>query len=119
MRPASLPELRVAAQSRSTDLIDGIRTLVEVESPSSDVAACTRVASVTADLMQSWLGSPARIREHGGRPVVQWGPDRPRILLLGHIDTVWPIGTLERIPWAIDGDRLRGPGVFEIGRAHV
>lgn len=114
MRPASLPELRVAAQARSTDLIDGIRTLVEVESPSSDVAACTRVASVTADLMQSWLGSPARIREHGGRPVVQWGPDRPRILLLGHIDTVWPIGTLERIPWAIDGDRLRGPGVFDM-----
>ncbi|MFM7598441.1 MAG: M20 family metallopeptidase [Actinomycetota bacterium] len=114
MRPASLPELRVAAQARSTDLIDGIRTLVEVESPSSDVAACTRVAIVTADLMQSWLGSPAHIREHGGRPVVQWGPDRPRILLLGHIDTVWPIGTLERIPWAIDGDRMRGPGVFDM-----
>jgi len=114
MRPASLPELRAAAQSRAADLIEGIRTLVEVESPSSDVAACTRVASVTADLMQSWLGSPARIREYGGRPVVQWGPDRPRILLLGHIDTVWPIGTLERIPWAIDGDRLRGPGVFDM-----
>jgi len=114
MRPSTLPAFRAAAQSRATELVEGVRTLVTTESPSADVDACWQCASVTADLMQSWLGSPARIREHGGRPVVQWGPDRPRILLLGHIDTVWPVGTLARIPWAVDGDRMRGPGVFDM-----
>ena len=114
MRPSTMPELLAAARSRADDLVAGVRTLVEVESPSADVEACRAVASTTAELMQSWLGTPARIREHGGRPVVQWGPDRPKVLLLGHIDTVWPIGTLERIPWAIEGDRMRGPGVFDM-----
>ncbi|TEX51879.1 MAG: hypothetical protein B7C55_03320 [Actinomycetales bacterium mxb001] len=114
MRPPTLSELRASATARASNLIDGVRTLVEVESPSADLDACRRCASVTADLMQTWLGTPARIREHGGRPVVQWGPDQPRVLLLGHIDTVWPIGTLERIPWALDGDRMRGPGVFDM-----
>lgn len=114
MRPSTMPELLAAARSRADDLVAGVRTLVEVESPSADVEACRAVASTTAQLMQSWLGTPARIREHGGRPVVQWGPDRPKVLLLGHIDTVWPIGTLERIPWAIEGDRMRGPGVFDM-----
>ena len=114
MRPSTMPELLAAARSRADDLVAGVRTLVEVESPSADVEACRAVASTTAELMRSWLGTPARIREHGGRPVVQWGPDRPKVLLLGHIDTVWPIGTLQRIPWAIEGDRMRGPGVFDM-----
>lgn len=59
-------------------------------------------------------GHPGRIEDHGGKPVLRWGPDRPRVLLLGHLDTVWPIGTLARIPWAVDGDRMRGPGVFDM-----
>ena len=40
--------------------------------------------------------------------------DQSRVLLLGHLDTVWPVGTLARIPWAVDGDRMRGPGVFDM-----
>jgi glutamate carboxypeptidase len=52
--------------------------------------------------------------EHRGRPALRWGPAHPSVLLLGHLDTVWPIGTLERLPWSVDGDRLRGPGVFDM-----
>lgn len=103
-----------AARSRQDDLLAAVRTLVEVESPSADVEACRSCVATAAGLVESWLGSPARIEEHDGRPVLRWGPDRPRILLLGHLDTVWPIGTLERIPWAVDGDRMRGPGVFDM-----
>jgi len=107
-------DLLAAATARQDDLVEAVRTLVEVESPSSDVAACERAVTAAAAMVQDWLGSPARIETHDGRPVLRWGPDRPRVLLLGHLDTVWPIGTLERIPWAIDGDRLRGPGVFDM-----
>lgn len=107
-------DLLAAAQGRSDALIDAVRALVEVESPSSDVAACERAVSTAALLVEAWLGSPGRIEVHEGRPVLRWGPDRPRVLLLGHLDTVWPIGTLERIPWSNDADRLRGPGVFDM-----
>ena len=107
-------DLLAAAMARQDDLVEAVRTLVEVESPSSDVAACERAVTAAAAMVQDWLGSPARMETHDGRPVLHWGPGRPRVLLLGHLDTVWPIGTLERIPWAIDGDRLRGPGVFDM-----
>lgn len=106
--------LLASALARRADLIDAVRTLVEVESPSADVAACERAVSTAAKMVQSWLGSAGRVELHEGRPILRWGPDRPRVLLLGHLDTVWPIGTLERIPWSVDGDRLRGPGVFDM-----
>lgn len=102
------------ALRRRDDLVESVRRLVSVESPSSDVDACRACAEVTADLVGEWLGSRGRVVDHEGRPVVRWGSDSPRALLLGHIDTVWPLGTLDRIPWAIDGDRMRGPGVFDM-----
>lgn len=111
--PVTAPLLD-AARARQADLLDAVRTLVEVESPSADIAACRSCVSTAAALVESWLGTPGRIEDHGGKPVLRWGPDRPRVLLLGHLDTVWPIGTLARIPWAIDGDRMRGPGVFDM-----
>ena len=111
---AVTPDLLAAAQARSGDLVDSIGALVRVESPSSDVDACRGCVDVASGLMGSWLGDPGRIQDHGGRPVLRWGPDQPRVLLLGHLDTVWPIGTLTRIPWAVDGDRMRGPGVFDM-----
>lgn len=102
------------ARRRRDELVDSVRRLVCTESPSSDIDACRACAELTAGLMDEWLGSAGRVVEHDGRPVVRWGADTPRVLLLGHIDTVWPLGTLDRIPWAIDGDRMRGPGVFDM-----
>jgi glutamate carboxypeptidase len=40
--------------------------------------------------------------------------DRPAQLLLGHYDTVWPLGTLEEMPFEHDGDIVRGPGVYDM-----
>jgi hypothetical protein len=39
---------------------------------------------------------------------------RPLQLLLGHLDTVWPVGTLAEMPFEVDGDTVRGPGVFDM-----
>ena len=91
-----------------------VRELVEIESPSSDLEACRRCVDAAARITDQWLGSPPRVSEHGGRPVLQWGPQSPRVLLLGHLDTVWPLGTLDRIPWRIEGEAMRGPGVFDM-----
>jgi glutamate carboxypeptidase len=72
------------------------------------------VVETADDLAREWLVDPGRIEDHGSRPVWRWGPNNPRVLLLGHLDTVWPLGTLERIPFTAEGDRMTGPGVFDM-----
>ena len=103
-----------AAQELTQRMVDSVRRLVEVESPSADPLACARAVATAALLTEEWLGSPAQVLDHGGRAALRWGPERPRVLLLGHLDTVWPLGTLERLPWRVEGDALRGPGVFDM-----
>lgn len=95
-------------------MLDSVAALVGCESPTEDLAACRRMVEVAAPIVEEWLGSPARIEDHDGRPVLRWGPAQPRYLLLGHLDTVWPLGTVDRIPWSVDGDRMTGPGVFDM-----
>lgn len=95
-------------------MIDTVRSLVEVESPTEDLDACRRVVEQVQESARDWLVDPGRIEEQQGRPAWRWGPSQPRYLLLGHVDTVWPMGTLARIPFAVNGDRMTGPGVFDM-----
>jgi glutamate carboxypeptidase len=111
MPETDLPE-RAAALLPA--MVDAVEALVCVESPSEDIDACAAVVQEAVGILEGWLPEPARIEEHGGRPVWRWGPDQPRVLLLGHLDTVWPIGSLARLPFSNDGERLRGPGVFDM-----
>lgn len=106
--------LRQQAQALIPAMVDAVEALVSVESPTDDVDACTAVVQEAIGIFEGWLAEPARLESHDGRPVWRWGPDQPRILLLGHLDTVWPVGTLSRMPFAADGGRLRGPGVFDM-----
>lgn len=101
-----------------TDLTELVAALVSVESPSSDLGAVRdaqrRLAALGCDL----LGAEPTWSDTGGAPVISWhrgDPDDPaRVLLLGHVDTVWPRGTLERRPFRTDGDLATGPGVFDM-----
>lgn len=95
-------------------MVDSTRALVEVESPTSDLEACDRVVQRAHEVAGSWLVDAGRIEQRGGRSVWRWGPDQPRLLLLGHLDTVWPMGTIDRLPCRVDGDRMTGPGVFDM-----
>ena len=95
-------------------MVDSVEALVTVESPTEDVESCEEVVQAAIGVVAGWLPSPARAERHGDRPVWRWGPRRPSVLLLGHLDTVWPRGTLLRLPFSSDGDRLRGPGVFDM-----
>ena len=101
-------------RARSTAMVDQVAALVAVESPSDDVAGCRRAADVASMLAAQVLPAPGRVVDSGGRPSLAWGPPQPRVLLLGHLDTVWPHGTLARLPWRVDGDVMRGPGVFDM-----
>lgn len=95
--------------------LDALGALVEAESPSTDPEACRRCADVLADLGAERLGAPAERLEAGASPALRWRFGGPtRVLLVGHLDTVWPLGTLADIPFRVEGDRATGPGVFDM-----
>lgn len=91
-----------------------MQTLIETESPSADLAACRNVVAVTNQLLTERLGSAGKVITVDGRDHLWWGAEKPKVLVLGHIDTVWPIGTINEIPFAINGDVLTGPGCVDM-----
>ncbi len=95
-------------------VLGDLRRLVEVESPSDDPAALRASAAAVAELLDTRLGGETEVGADGR---VTWtnAPDvEAPLLLLGHHDTVWPLGTLERLPFAVANARVTGPGVFDM-----
>jgi glutamate carboxypeptidase len=99
-------------------MLAAIEALVRCESPSDDIAACQNVVRLASDIATSVLGTPAQIKEVEGRPVFWWGASKPEILLLAHLDTVWPHGSYQPL-WEVNGDVVRGPGVFDMKAGFV
>jgi glutamate carboxypeptidase len=105
-------------EDRREQIVATIRELVEIESPSDNKSAVDRIAEAVAGKFSA-LGGRVRIHQandfgnhlqvdfdgkSGGKPV----------LLLGHYDTVYPLGTLASMPCRIAGDKLQGPGVLDM-----
>ncbi len=96
-------------------MLDDLRRLVEVESPSRDVEALEASARVLAGVIESHLGGRVEFIESPAGPHVHWrGGGEPKVLLLGHHDTVFPLGTLERRPFTVADGIVTGPGVFDM-----
>lgn len=96
-------------------IIDDIRRLVEVESPSLELAAVTASAQQLATLIEERTGRPATLVDGPAGPHVHWsGGGDPAVLILGHHDTVFPLGTLASRPFAHRDGTLTGPGVFDM-----
>lgn len=108
----------ISEYGRLTPMLAAIEALVKCESPSEDLDACRSVVSLASDIATRVLGTPAQIKEIEGRPVFWWGSERPKVLLLAHLDTVWPIGSFTPL-WNVDGDVVRGPGVFDMKAGFV
>ncbi len=98
--------------------LDCLEKLVRCESPTDDLVACNEVVSLAASMAEEILGIPAQIIHVKGRPVFWWGAENPAVVLLGHLDTVWPHGSFEPL-WDVDGDVIRGPGVFDMKAGFV
>ena len=90
-----------------------LQELVEFESPSEDLQACRGVIDLARSIMAKHLSGEAKVLEEKGRPVLWWGSDTPKILLLCHLDTVWPIGSFQPL-WAVTGAKIAGPGIFDM-----
>lgn len=105
-KPSNLHELR----SRRAEMVDDLAALVTAESPSTDREATAASAEEVAALGARLLGmAPERAGHH-----LMWSHGATKVLLIGHHDTVWPVGTLARWPFAVDGDRATGPGCFDM-----
>jgi len=97
-------------------LLETIEALVRLESPSTDKAAVDRCgAELRRRLLE--LGAAVTVVDGGQRGDhirAEIDGRGPRLLILGHFDTVWPVGQLARMPIARDDGRLHGPGTFDM-----
>lgn len=98
---------------RIDPMLSALERLVRCESPSEDLEACNRIIQIANEIAIEVLGISADIQMVNGRPLFWWGSKNPKVVLLTHLDTVWPIGSFDPV-WQIDGDVLRGPGTFDM-----
>ena len=112
---------RTAAQVRATlaaqydAMVADLERFVNIESPSLEYECLTRSAQFLADIMTRVLGSPPVLVASDRGPHVHWkGSDDTKVLIVGHHDTVFPLGTVARRPFTREGNIGRGPGIFDM-----
>ena len=103
----------------STAILDGIRRWVEIETPTEAPAQVNRLADMVADGYRDLPATIERVAGHSGcgdHLVARsaWGQDAPGVLVLSHLDTVHPMGFIERLPFRIEGDSAFGPGIYDM-----
>jgi glutamate carboxypeptidase len=105
-----------AFQAHAPALLGDLEALVRLESPSDDADRVSGAAAWTRDRLRE-AGVPAELRPcppRGAALLASVGPPEEGTLLLGHLDTVWPVGTLAERPWRVAVGRAYGPGVFDM-----
>jgi glutamate carboxypeptidase len=100
-------------------ILDGIRRWVEIETPTEAPEQVNRLATMVADGYRDLPATIERVAGHSGcgDHIVarsSWGQDAPGILVLSHLDTVHPLGFIERLPFRIEGDTAFGPGIYDM-----
>ena len=110
------------AKSNNDNLFDLIEKLVSIETPTRDKAANDEISSFAANLMRS-MGGEVTVHsqtEFGDHIAINWpSPDgnnnnKQHAFVIGHLDTVWPHGTLEQMGYSEKEGRLYGPGVLDM-----
>jgi glutamate carboxypeptidase len=103
----------------SRTILDGIRRWVEVETPTDAPEQVNKLADIVTD---GYRGLPATVERIAGKEGCgdhlvarsSWGQDAPGILVLSHLDTVHPLGFIERLPFSVQGDAAFGPGIYDM-----
>lgn len=104
-------------------MIADLKELVTQESPSRSVPELSLCAETLATMFERITGKPAEIVDSGDPlrgPHVHWrGGPEPKVLVLGHYDTVFPKGTIDVRPFRLENGVATGPGVFDMKAAII
>lgn len=108
--------LRDFCRDQRAWLIETVEALVRLESPTTDKAAVDRCGAEVARRLAAIGGRVTSLprSDRGDHLLAEFGCGASQLLLLGHFDTVWPVGQIERMPLVCAGGRLHGPGVFDM-----
>jgi glutamate carboxypeptidase len=111
-------ELTRAVAKQRPHMMEMLAALVGIESPTEDRAAVNRCVQLVEGWIQAIGGSSRRGKKTavGDLLVGRCGPARggKPLMLLGHLDTVWPLGTLRKMPFRVRTGRVWGPGVLDM-----
>jgi len=107
------------AMPSADEILSGIRKWVELESPTKDPGRVNQMMDLVMAEYEGMGASTHRIPGVDGRGdhlsvSSPWGGDEKGILVLSHLDTVHPVGTLEDLPFRIEGDKAFGPGIYDM-----
>jgi glutamate carboxypeptidase len=117
--PPTAVELLRHLRGQREDLLRLLQCMTTVESPSTVPAAQLEIREIIAQELEQLGFAVHRIPGHDsggmlhGRPACRHH-GAPAQLLLGHYDTVWPLGTLDGMPYEAEDDTVRGPGVYDM-----
>ena len=125
MKPSAVGEPRVGdtaalldwTRKRTPEMVELLREIIAIESPSTDPPAVASLARRLGEELAVLGFATELIPVHGGGPILcaRSGPaGAAPVMLLGHLDTVWPIGTTALRPTRITGDRLHGAGSYDM-----
>ncbi len=103
----------------SAAILDGIRRWVEIETPTEAPDQVNQLVTMVADGYRDLPVTIERVAGHSGcgdhiLARSSWGQEAPGILVLSHLDTVHPMGFIERLPFRIEGDSAFGPGIYDM-----
>lgn len=107
-------ELQTYLSAHETEILADLEALVKAESPTLDKKAVDACGQVLQGLYKKRLGVTSQVlpaEERGDNLVTKWGNGPKKLILLGHFDTVHPIGAL---PLRREGNKLYGPGVIDM-----
>jgi glutamate carboxypeptidase len=114
--------LKTATSSNPFDsrtILDGIRRWVEIETPTEAPEQVNKLSTMVAEGYRDLPATIERVAGHSGcgdhiLARSSWGQDAPGILVLSHLDTVHPLGFIQRLPFKIEGDSAFGPGIYDM-----
>jgi glutamate carboxypeptidase len=100
-------------------ILEGIRRWVEIETPTEAPEQVNKLATMVAEGYRDLPATIERVAGHSGcgdhiLARSSWGQDAPGILVLSHLDTVHPLGFIQRLPFKIEGDSAFGPGIYDM-----
>ena len=112
-------DLTAAVARRQPQMLKMIAQLVGLESPTEDRAAVNRCVTLVEGWIKASGGKSRRSQQKaaGDLLIGRFGPVRSTgkpLMLLGHLDTVWPLGTLKQMPFRVREGRAWGPGVLDM-----